>query len=79
MPSSFYFFDLFIFFLITDLIIIFFFIVSLLPSGFIGEAVGLDDVIGGAVILIACLTNEFNLYDKFMARLKQGDSGLKKI
>ena len=36
--------------------------------GFIGEAVSIDDVFGGALILTACLTNEFNLYDNFRAR-----------
>lgn len=26
----------------------------------------MDDIVGGAIILIACLSNEFNLYDRFV-------------
>lgn len=37
-------------------------------AGFIGEGITTDDVIGGAIILFACLSNEFNFYDKFMSR-----------
>ena len=39
---------------------------SSLSLGFIGEAISVDDVVGGAIILIACLSNEFNIYDKIM-------------
>lgn len=41
---------------------------STISSGFIGEAIGIDDVIGGAIILVACLSNEFNLYDRFIGK-----------
>jgi len=46
---------------------------TLFAAGLIGEAITLDDCIGGAVILIACLSNEFNLYDNFILKLNENN------
>lgn len=42
--------------------------------GFIGEGITTDDIIGGSIILFACLSNEFNFYDKIVGRKSESTS-----
>ena len=44
---------------------------TVFASFLLGEALTAQDVIGGALIVFACISNELNLYDRVVAKIKQ--------
>jgi hypothetical protein len=44
---------------------------TVFASFLLGEALTSQDVLGGALIVFACISNELNLYDRVVAKIKQ--------